>query len=144
MPGRCSALLIKLRVFFEGSVLFNDTLVDIRNLHFNYDGRPVLEGIDMKIPRGKVASYGQIAALIPPPPGLPPEEYERYRARWAGAAMALSPADVPWQRVINSQGKISLKGEAAQKQRLRLVSRHRQRVGVGADLLDDDALVFSS
>ena len=36
--------------------MFNDTLVDIQNLHFNYDGRPVLEGIDMKIPRGKVVA----------------------------------------------------------------------------------------
>ena len=26
-----------------------------------------------------------------------------------GGAMAASPADVPWQRVINSQGKISLR-----------------------------------
>jgi len=33
---------------------------------------------------------------------------------------AACPAEVPWQRVINAQGKISLKGEAAQKQRLRL------------------------
>ena len=56
MPRRCAALLLKSSVFFEGSVLFNDTLVDIQNLHFNYDGRPVLEVIDMKIPRGKVVA----------------------------------------------------------------------------------------
>ena len=33
-----------------------DTLVDIQDLHFNYDGRPVLQGINMKIPRGKVVA----------------------------------------------------------------------------------------
>ena len=32
----------------------DDILVDIEDLHFNYDGRPVLQGINMKIPRGKV------------------------------------------------------------------------------------------
>lgn len=31
-----------------------DILVDIEDLQFNYDGRPVLQGINMKIPRGKV------------------------------------------------------------------------------------------
>ena len=35
-------------------ILSDDILVDIQNLHFNYDGRPVLQGINMKIPRGKV------------------------------------------------------------------------------------------
>ena len=34
----------------------DDILVDIRDLHFNYDGRPVLQGINMKIPRGKVVA----------------------------------------------------------------------------------------
>lgn len=32
----------------------DDILVDIEDLQFNYDGRPVLQGINMKIPRGKV------------------------------------------------------------------------------------------
>ena len=34
----------------------DDILVDIEDLRFNYDGRPVLEGINMKIPRGKVVA----------------------------------------------------------------------------------------
>lgn len=34
--------------------MFDDILVDIEDLQFNYDGRPVLQGINMKIPRGKV------------------------------------------------------------------------------------------
>jgi len=36
--------------------LSDDILVDIEDLHFNYDGRPVLQGINMKIPRGKVVA----------------------------------------------------------------------------------------
>ena len=33
-----------------------DLLVDISDLHFNYDGRPVLQGINMKIRRGSVVA----------------------------------------------------------------------------------------
>lgn len=52
-----------------------------------------------KIPRGKVATYGQIAALA----GIP------RHARQVGYAMhALTEgAKVPWQRVINAKGEIS-------------------------------------
>ena len=54
-----------------------------------------------KIPRGKVATYGQIAALA----GMP------RHARQAGYALAATPADmkIPWHRVINAQGRISLR-----------------------------------
>jgi methylated-DNA-protein-cysteine methyltransferase-like protein len=55
-----------------------------------------------QIPRGKVASYGQIAALLGHPQA----------ARTVGWALnALTPAqaaEVPWQRVINSAGRISI------------------------------------
>ena len=34
----------------------DDILVDIENLHFTYDDRPVLQGINMKIPRGKLVA----------------------------------------------------------------------------------------
>jgi len=61
-----------------------------------------------QIPQGQVATYGQVAALIPPPIGVEPKDYLAFGARWVGGAMAACPVDVPWQRVINSQGKISL------------------------------------
>jgi len=61
-----------------------------------------------QIPAGKVATYGQIAAYIPIPPGVDPDQYRAFSARWVGGAMSSCPADVPWQRVINAQGKISL------------------------------------
>ncbi len=77
--------------------------------------------IARQIPSGKVFTYGQIAGLIPPPEGFSPEEFNLYRARWVGAAMAQCPQDVPWQRVINAQGKISARpgaGQALQRERL--------------------------
>ena len=52
-----------------------------------------------RIPRGRIASYGQVAKLA----GLPG------RARQVGYAMYALPggSDVPWQRVVNAAGAIS-------------------------------------
>ena len=65
------------------------------------------------IPEGKVASYGQIAAML-----------NRCTPRMVGYAMAALPSgnDVPWHRVINSQGKISKRagGDGENIQRLLL------------------------
>ena len=72
--------------------------------------------IVQQIPAGQVASYGQIAGFIPLPPGITPEDYKAFRARWVGNAMSACPLDVPWQRVINAQGKISLQ-QGADRQR---------------------------
>lgn len=72
-----------------------------------------------RIPAGKVASYGQIASMLPPPAGVEFEAYKAFGPRWVGGAMAACPDDVPWQRVINSQGKISER-PGAERQRLLL------------------------
>ena len=54
------------------------------------------------IPKGRVATYGQVAQLA----GL------RGQARQVGYALhALAEdEDVPWQRVINARGEVSLRG----------------------------------
>lgn len=68
------------------------------------------------IPRGQVASYGQIAAMLGHPRA----------ARTVGWALASLPEqaeeDVPWHRVINSQGRISIRNlrHAMDEQRLLL------------------------
>jgi methylated-DNA-protein-cysteine methyltransferase-like protein len=69
-----------------------------------------------KIPRGKVATYGQLALMLKPPAGVEDSTYRAFGPRWVGGAMAACPDDVPWQRVINSQGKVSER-PGAQKQR---------------------------
>ena len=72
-----------------------------------------------QIPSGKVAAYGQIAMMLPPPNGVEFEAYKAFGPRWVGGAMANCPDDVPWQRVINSQGKISARpGAERQRQML--------------------------
>ena len=62
-----------------------------------------------RIRRGRVATYGQIARLA----GL------ARQARLVGYAMHALPAGtrVPWQRVVNAQGAISLPGKSAIRQR---------------------------
>lgn len=72
-----------------------------------------------QIPHGKVATYGQIAKMIPPPTGVDIEAYKAFAPRWVGGAMANCPDDVPWQRVINSKGEISER-DGAERQRLLL------------------------
>ena len=69
-----------------------------------------------QVPSGKVATYGQVALMLPAPNGVDLETYKAYGPRWVGGAMAACPEDVPWQRVINSQGKISPR-PGAEKQR---------------------------
>ncbi|MBE0556145.1 MAG: MGMT family protein [Proteobacteria bacterium] len=60
-----------------------------------------------KIPRGSVTTYGFVASVIPRPDGVTLRHFKTAGARWVGQAMAQCPADVPWHRVINAQGKIS-------------------------------------
>ena len=74
-------------------------------------------GLVRQIPLGRVATYGQIALMLPPPDGVDFESYRAFAPRWVGGAMAACPDDVPWQRVINSQGKISLRPGGAERQR---------------------------
>jgi methylated-DNA-protein-cysteine methyltransferase-like protein len=67
---------------------------------------------------GKVATYGQVAKMIPPPGGMAQRSYDAFGPRWVGGAMAACPDDVPWQRVINSKGEISLRPGAGEQRRL--------------------------
>lgn len=59
------------------------------------------------IPPGRVITYGGLAALIPPPAGMDPANYEHISARWVGYALKRCPPDVPWHRVVNARGEIS-------------------------------------
>jgi len=68
------------------------------------------------IPRGRVASYGQLALMLPAPQGVNDDAYRAFGPRWVGGAMAHCPDNVPWHRVLNSQGKISSR-PGAEKQR---------------------------
>jgi len=73
--------------------------------------------IARQVPLGKVTTYGQIASTIPLLTGIDPADFDRYGAQWVGAAMNICPEDVPWQRVINSKGEISLPEPTGMRQR---------------------------
>ena len=62
------------------------------------------------IPKGKVATYGQVAAAA----GYP--LYHRAVAR----LLRTDPGSLPWQRVVGASGEIKLRFSAALEQRTRL------------------------
>jgi methylated-DNA-protein-cysteine methyltransferase related protein len=74
-----------------------------------------IQGLVRKIPRGRVATYGQIASLA----GAP------RHARFVGAVLRRLPEGslAPWHRVLGAGGRLSLARfapHAAQTQRMRL------------------------
>lgn len=79
----------------------------------------------LRIPRGRVMTYGQIARILE----------ERYSPRLVGWAMHATPQDdrnIPWHRVINSQGGISTG-------RVILAEPDRQRL-----MLEAEGVVFDA
>jgi len=78
-----------------------------------------------KIPKGRVASYGQLAVLLGNPRA----------ARAVGYALSGlkkdSSQNVPWQRVINSKGEISFKGDT-------------MRANIQRKLLEKEGIEFNS
>ncbi|MCL1924531.1 MAG: MGMT family protein [Defluviitaleaceae bacterium] len=57
------------------------------------------------IPKGKVASYGQIAQILGKP----------QNSREVGRAMKFCPNDIPWHRVVKSDGSINFGEEQKAK-----------------------------
>ena len=75
-----------------------------------------------QVPPGRVTTYGAVARIL-----------GGCTAREVGYAMAATPSgsNVPWQRVINSQGKISPHGAGYGTQHQRI-------------LLEEEGIVFDS
>lgn len=75
------------------------------------------------IPYGKVATYGQIAKMA----GLPKH------ARLVGRVLQqVEDKHLPWYRVINSQGKISLSKLDARRDNLQIVKLQAENIVVNA------------
>ena len=88
------------------------------------DSYECIYAVVSRIPRGRVATYGQVARLA----GLPGQ------ARLVGYALsAVGPrSGIPWHRVVNAQGRISIRRDGSPGgtvQRLRL-----KREGVWFDV----------
>lgn len=77
------------------------------------------------IPRGKVATYGQVAAAA---------GYPRYHRAVARFLKAMLPGEYPWQRVVGAGGEIKLSGPAAGEQKLRLKMEGVLFIGKRVDL----------
>lgn len=87
----------------------------------NYDR---IYAVVRRIPHGRVATYGQVAALA----GL------GRHARQVGYALHALPdgADLPWQRVINARGEVSERSDSA----------WGGREGYQRHLLEEEGVVF--
>lgn len=70
---------------------------------------PRIRATVLKIPRGKVSTYGAIAAAS----GFPRAARQVARALSNGFGL-------PWHRVVAAGGRIALRGEAGMEQRFRL------------------------
>jgi len=77
------------------------------------------------IPRGKVASYGQVAAAA---------GYPRYHRAVARFMKTVIPGELPWQRVLGAGGEIKLVGRSAAEQRMRLRMEGVRFIGKRVDL----------
>ncbi len=84
---------------------------------------PRIYAVVARVPRGRVVTYGQVAALA----GLPRQ------ARLVGYAMHGLPdgSTLPWHRVINAQGKVSVRSFAGPSEGLQ---RH---------LLEEEGVAFA-
>jgi len=77
-----------------------------------------------QIPKGKVATYGQVAAAA----GYP--LYHRHVA----ALLRRGHGNLPWQRVIGAGGEIKLRFEAGMEQRMRLEMEGVRFIGKQVDI----------
>ena len=77
-----------------------------------------------RIPPGRVATYGQVAALA----GLPG------RARLVGRSLRETPdgLEIPWQRVINARGEVSPRASGG------------WAAGLQRHLLEEEGVVFDA
>ncbi len=78
------------------------------------------------VPKGKVVSYGQVAAKAGSPRS----------ARQVGVilrSLDVSDESVPWWRVVNSQGIISIKGNWTASKNTQKQLLEKEGVKVGAD-----------
>ncbi|MFI2811522.1 MULTISPECIES: MGMT family protein [Microbulbifer] len=92
----------------------------------DYDAISRICRVLAEIPRGRVITYGDLAEMA----GFP------RAARFAGQALRRLPqgSKLPWHRVINAQGRISLPEPAAQRQQERLEREGVVLIGGRVDL----------
>jgi methylated-DNA-protein-cysteine methyltransferase-like protein len=76
------------------------------------------------VPRGKVATYGDVAYAA----GYPGA------ARQVAWALHTSSAGLPWHRIVGADGKILLPGEGGFEQRMRLQAEGVQFHGLRIDM----------
>jgi methylated-DNA-protein-cysteine methyltransferase related protein len=89
-------------------------------LNRSRSSRDRIYSVVSRIPRGRVATYGQVARLA----SLPGQ------ARLVGYALSAldDRSRVPWHRVVNARGQISARREGAPESVLQRLRLERERI----------------
>ena len=74
--------------------------------------------VTQRIPPGKVTSYGRVAQMLGKPNAARAVGYALSALKNPKSSQRYTSATVPWQRVVNSQGRISIhhREQTARKQ----------------------------
>lgn len=91
---------------------------------FNFK-KKVLDFIK-KIPKGKVVSYGQVAAECGKPRGA-------REVGWILRSLDVAKENIPWWRVVNNRGVISIKGNWTANRELQKSLLTKEGIKVGED-----------
>jgi len=81
------------------------------SLRRNDDRDEAFRRMIRSVPKGKVSTYGKIAAAA---------GYPLYHRAVAKMLQTEPPNSVPWQRIVGAGGEIKRRGDAAAEQKLRL------------------------
>lgn len=83
-----------------------------------------------KVPKGKVVSYGQVAAAIGSPRAA-------RQVGWTLASLDGSGLKIPWWRVVNSKGYLSIRGNLQAEKQMQKAYLESEGVEVSAELVVD-------
>lgn len=79
------------------------------------------------VPKGKVVSYGQVALACGQPQGA-------REVGWILRNIDASASKIPWWRVVNNQGVISIKGNWTADKELQARLLRNEGINIGQDL----------
>ena len=95
------------------------------SLRKNEERDEAFRRIIRSVPKGKVSTYGKVAAAA---------GYPLYHRAVAKLLRQEPFHGLPWQRIVGAGGEIKLRGDAAHEQRLRLKQERVQFRGIRADM----------
>jgi methylated-DNA-protein-cysteine methyltransferase-like protein len=95
------------------------------SLHKNQQRDDAFRQIIRSVPKGKVSTYGKVAAAA---------GYPLYHRAVANLLRREALGGLPWQRIVGAGGEVKLRGDGAVEQRLRLAMEGVKFRGKNVDM----------